>query len=118
MFTREKGTARNNPGLMKPVRQVIFFGVGLDCKQVRSMNQLASVRQLLKTFTATAGCWLACCATALAKEAEETSSKGGGGGVAWTLSYALVILVVALGLLLVLKSATRKEHAHPEKFGD
>jgi hypothetical protein len=80
------------------------------------MPHLASIRRLFKTSTAAAVCWLACCATALAAEAEGGSSKGGGG--TWIMSYALVMLIVGLGLLVVLKSTNRRERAPTEQFDD
>jgi len=80
------------------------------------MIHLASLRQILKTFAAAALCWLGpgSYAMAVAKDAEEKSSKGGDAS-SWTFSYAIVMLVIGLGLLLVLKTTGRRERARPEQ---
>ena len=57
--------------------------------------------------------WLAVHATALAQAANEKKSNGSGSYVA---SYAIVLLGIGLGMLLVCRSSHRRERARPEDY--
>ena len=71
---------------------------------------------VLRTLTVAAVCWLAACGPALA--AADTEGKKGGGATAWTMPYFVVVLGVALGMMLVCRSARRRDRAKPQTYGD
>ena len=79
------------------------------------MNRLKSIRRAIKLLAAVVLCFAATHGIALAKAAEE---KEDGGGGAWVLSYALVLLGIGLGMLVVLRSSRRKDRAKPQQYGD
>ena len=80
------------------------------------MNRLRSIWTALKTLAAAALCWAALCGTVLAA-AKEKEEKGGG-PTSWIIPYILVLLGVALGMMLVCRSARRRDRARPETYGD
>jgi hypothetical protein len=59
--------------------------------------------------------WLAVHGTALAEQAAKTKEGEGG---SYVLPYALVILGVGLGLLLVCRSSHRRDRARPEQYDE
>ena len=65
-------------------------------------------------FFAMAG-WLAVHGTALARQAKEETEGGSGSYVA---PYAIVLLGVGLGLLLVCRASRRRERARPESYDE
>jgi hypothetical protein len=83
-----------------------------------TMTPLGSIWRTFKTLTLTAACWAAACAPVLAAAPEVEEETGGGGGASWVLSYVLVMLGVALGLVCLLRPSKRRDHAHSELFGD
>jgi hypothetical protein len=61
--------------------------------------------------------WLAVHGTALAAlQQEEKKAEGGGGS--YVLPYALVILGIALGLLVVCRPSHRRDRAKPEQYDE
>ncbi len=81
------------------------------------MNRLKSIRRAIKFLAAVVLCFATTHGTALAKAAEEKDDGGGSGGM-WVLSYALVLLGIGLGMLIVLRSSRRKDRAKPQQYGD
>jgi len=79
------------------------------------MNRLRSIWQVLKVLVAAAAGWVAVHGVALAKETKEAEGDDGG---LWVASYALVLVVVGLGMLVVLRSARRRDRARPEQYGE
>jgi hypothetical protein len=63
-----------------------------------------------------AACWAALVGSALA--GEPTKDKEAAGASVWALPYMLVVLVLALGLLTVLKPTRRRERDKPEQYGE
>ena len=60
-------------------------------------------------------CWAAVQAPALAQAAkEEVDDKGGN----WVMPYALVLMGIGLGLLVVLRSSRRRDRAKPEQYAE
>ena len=59
--------------------------------------------------------WLAMHGIALAQQAEEKKDSGSGSYVA---SYAIVLLGVGLGLLLVCRATHRRDRARPENYDE
>ena len=79
------------------------------------MNCLRSIWQVLKVLVAAATLWAAVHGVALAKGAEEAEGDDGG---SWVASYALVLVVMGLGMLVVLRSARRRDRVRPEQYGE
>jgi hypothetical protein len=84
---------------------------------------MTALRSIWRTLTAallTAAYWLAVQGTALAaaKKPEPEEQSTGSGGAGWTISYALLILFVALGVFVVLKPSRRRDRANPEQYGE
>jgi len=78
------------------------------------MSHLRAIWRALKTLLLAVACWAALYGTALAKTGEaveETKPSG----MAWTVSYALVVLGLALGLITVLRPGKRRERARSEE---
>ena len=78
------------------------------------MIHLRAIWRALKTLLLAVACWAALYGTALARtgEAVEETKPGGMG---WTVSYALVLLGVVLGLIAVLRPGKRRERARSEE---
>ena len=81
------------------------------------MNRLKSICRAIKFLAAVVLCFAATHGTALAQAAEEKEDGGGRGG-AWVLSYALVLLGIGLGMLVVFRSSRRKDRSKPQQYGD
>jgi hypothetical protein len=63
--------------------------------------------------------WLAVHGTVLAQQPpNKADSGGGGGGGVYVASYAIVILGIALGLLLVCRPSRRRDRAKPEQYDE
>jgi SNF family Na+-dependent transporter len=69
---------------------------------------------LLRAGFATAMAWLGPVAVTVAQAAEEESEGGGD----YALPYALVILGIGLGLLVVCRESGRRDRAKPEQYGE
>jgi len=80
------------------------------------MNRPRSIWLAMKTLTIGGLCWVAVHGTTLAASNEEKDKASGGG--AWTMSYMLVVLGLALGMMLVCRTARRRDRAKPETYGD
>ncbi|MBN2473421.1 MAG: hypothetical protein JXB62_02340 [Pirellulales bacterium] len=80
------------------------------------MNRLRSIWQTLRSLTAMAACWAVMGGAAWARGGPGQEESEGGGVTAWTLPYGLVILGIALGMMLVCRSARRRDRAKPEKY--
>ena len=68
-------------------------------------------------FLALAG-WLAVHGAAWAQEMAVPKKDEAGGGGSYIVSYFLVILGVAFGLLFVCRSSNRRDRARPEQYGE
>jgi hypothetical protein len=79
------------------------------------VNRLRSVWRTAKRLALSGLGWVTIHGTALA--AAEEKENGGGGG-SWVLSYALVILCVALGLAVILHPSKRRDRAKPEVYDE
>ena len=85
------------------------------------MTALRSIWRTLTALLLSAAYWLAMQGTALAaaaNKAEPEEKAAGGGGAGWIYSYALLILLVALGVFVVLKPSGRRDRAKPEQYGE
>lgn len=78
------------------------------------MNGIRAIWRKASSTLLTAACWGVLTGAAWAQE-EETK---GGGANSYVLSYMVVILCIALGLLVVCRSSRRRERAKPEQFGE
>ena len=81
------------------------------------MKYLRVMGGAMKWTALAAWSWTACCGTLLAesplpggsKEPLDTASN-------YTLPYALIIMTIALGLLVVLHGSSRREREKPEEY--
>ena len=80
------------------------------------MTRLRLFVKKIKLAALTVLCWLAVYAPVLAQAKPEEKAKGK--GASWLLSYALVLMCVALGMLVVCRSSRRRERAQQEMFSD
>jgi len=79
------------------------------------MDYLKSICRALKLFLAVCWCSAALHATALAQAAKEEAGDKKG---SWVFSYALVLLGIGLGMLVVLRSSRRRERAKPQQYAE
>ena len=77
------------------------------------MNHLRSIRRTLRTLLLGAVCWLAAHGTTLAAGESRSKDKS-----FWLWSYCLVLLGIVLGILVVCRSARRRDRAKTEMFVD
>jgi hypothetical protein len=84
------------------------------------MTTLRSIRRTLTALLLAAAYWLAVEGIASAAGASKTESAepASGGGAGWVVSYALLVLLVALGVFVVLKPSGRRDRAKPEQYGE
>jgi len=78
------------------------------------MNRLRMIYQRLTILAVAAACWLASHGIALAQPPEQVVDKG----ASWFLGYALVVLGIGLGMLVVCRSSRRREEAKKEMFAE
>ena len=79
------------------------------------MNHLKSIWPAMKVLLLAALGWATAHAAAVAKDAEPAEADKGG---TWVLSYALVLLGIGLGMLIMLRSSRRRERAKPEQYAE
>ncbi len=77
------------------------------------MRNLRAICRNLRIIVLAAVCWLAAYSTAWAQESDRSGGKAG-----WIFAYALVILGVVLGMLLVCKSSRRRDRPKSVMFAD
>lgn len=77
------------------------------------MKYLQGFGRRVSIFLSVAVCWLTVGARAWAQQGSPT--VGGRGASPWVLPYALVILGVGLGLLILCKPSKRREKAKVEQ---
>ncbi len=80
------------------------------------MTHLRSLWRTLKTAALTVLCWTAVYGTALARGQPVKEEETGGTNASWIIPYALVVFSIALGMLVVCRSARRRERAKPEDY--
>jgi len=61
-------------------------------------------------------CWLGWAAPALAKRSTEDAAPAKSTVTPWVLPYALVILGIALGMLVICRSSRRSDRAKPKGY--
>ncbi len=79
------------------------------------MKMVCTVGRALLTATLAGWIFLAACAAALAQRAVAPEEKPDPHSV-YALPYALVILAVLLGLLVVLRASNRRDREKPEEY--
>ncbi|HLA86052.1 MAG TPA: hypothetical protein VJL29_14770 [Thermoguttaceae bacterium] len=79
------------------------------------MSSLKAVSRRLGTWVMVWACWLAIQGAAWAGPPVTTNTEKAGPG-SWVLPYVIVILCIALGMLVVCRTARRAERARPEKY--
>ena len=84
------------------------------------MNRAIAIWYKVKLLAVTAGLWLAVDGVALAQRAAKQAGDGGGGDShkVWVMPYALVMLCIGLGMLVVCRSSRRSDRAKPKKYGE
>ena len=78
------------------------------------MTNLRSLCNRLKQWALAALCWTAVYNTAWAQDEEVTG--GGDKGTSWIIPYFFVVFCVGLGMLVVCRSARRRDRAKPEGY--
>jgi hypothetical protein len=79
------------------------------------MNLVTSVFRRLGLLTLACGSWLAVAGTVWAAPPIEPVSERNTAGY-WVFPYTIVILSIALGMLVVCRTARRSERARPQKY--
>jgi hypothetical protein len=82
---------------------------------VLAMRDLASIERGIRLGLLSMTGWLAVHGTALAQGAQNAGDTGGG---PYVVSYALVLLGVGLGMLLVCRASRRRDRAKPEAYDE
>jgi|GEM_PF-6859038 len=80
------------------------------------MNLLGAVRYYLAMLTTTTSYLLVMAGEAWAKSPAKTADEDTGGS--WVMPYALVIFVVAIGLVIVCNSSKRTDSEKPKDCGE
>ena len=80
------------------------------------MNQSSTLLRKLILLASVAAAWTVVYGAAWAQEAEGGGGGGGGGGRLYIVSYFLVALCIVLGMLVVCRSARRRDAAKGEQF--
>ncbi len=80
------------------------------------MNLLQSIGRSVKWLAAVAVCWAAAEGTALAKAAEVEEKTAFSEMTAWLFPYALTVLGVSLGMMVVCRSSRRRDRAKPVAY--
>lgn len=81
------------------------------------MNYLRRICRIVNRAVLLLACWVALFEVAMAeKKAPPAPPPSEGSSFDYTLQYFIVILGIALGLLLVLRSSNRQERDHPEQY--
>lgn len=83
------------------------------------MNRAIAIWHKVKLLAVTAGLWLAVDGVALAKVVKKAAGGGGGDShKVWVMPYALIMLCIGLGMLVVCRSSRRSDRAKPKKYGE
>jgi hypothetical protein len=80
------------------------------------MQYVSTVRRVIGGAAAMAAGWLASAQFALAQAPAPAPAAAADSGADFTLSYALVILGIALGMMIVLQPSHRRDRAKPEQY--
>jgi len=79
------------------------------------MKRLLRIYLVAKMLAFSLAFWAALAATALARRGATPEKKEEG---SFLMSYALVVLGIGLGMLVVCKSSKRRERDTPEQYGE
>ena len=84
------------------------------------MNRAIAIWYKIKLLAVTAGLWLAVDGVALAQRAVKQAADSGGQAShkTWVLPYALIMLCIGLGMLVVCRSSRRSDRAKPKQYGE
>lgn len=80
------------------------------------MKRLNLIWQRLTTLALFLAFSLAMHADAWAQAAAKDTESSGGSSQSWVLPYALVMLAVGLGMLVVCRSSRRSDRAKPKEY--
>jgi len=80
------------------------------------MKTICTIGRALSTAMLAGWIFLAGCGTALAAAGERGGEEKPDPSSVYSLPYALVILAVILGLLVVLRASNRREREKPEEY--
>ena len=80
------------------------------------MNQLNLIWHKVKIVALFLAFWLALQAEILAAPAKKAAAGGGEDAQPWVLPYALVIMAIGLGMLVVCRSSRRSDRAKPKEY--
>ena len=78
------------------------------------MNRIRAIWHHILLAIVAVACWALSPGVAWAQEGTE----GSGSYTSYTLSYMLVILCIALGMLVVCRSSRRREREKPQQYGE
>jgi hypothetical protein len=81
-------------------------------------HDMSRFRTLVRSLFCLVSVWAAWLAVAVQAWAQQTGGGGGEdrGAKPWVLPYALVLLGVGLGMLLICRPSKRRERAKPEQY--
>jgi len=80
------------------------------------MNVRAAFRRTIPRLISTFSCWSALAAAALAQGRKMTPPAEEPKEASWLFAYALVVLGIGLGLLIVCRPSWRRERAKPQDY--
>jgi hypothetical protein len=80
------------------------------------MSRLNIVLRRLYLAAIVFGTWFAVEGTVWAKKAAEKTEDSGSSPTLWVISYALILLCIGLGMLVVCRSASRSDRTKPQQY--
>ena len=80
------------------------------------MNRLYLIWQKVKNLALFLAFWLAMQAEILAAPAKKAVAAGGESSQSWVAPYALAMLAIGLGMLVVCRSSRRSDRAKPKEY--
>ena len=80
------------------------------------MNRLNLIWQKVKILALFLAFWLAMQAEILAAAAKRVDAGGGESSQTWVAPYALLMLAIGLGMLVVCRSSRRTDRAKPKEY--